>query len=208
LGLVTHYDAPFELVLLNNTGQEISTYGIPGGVYGIESFDSEGDGIEEFAIASYWSSSALKWYNRTSLINDTSISQYMYTILIGDVNNDSKDDLVGVGFGGRAYATDVNGTLLWNNTLSGEFREGSIADLDGDLQNEVILVSERVYVLYGENGTVKWNTSNGQRSVNLIDLTRDGEPTEIIYSTGSTGIYATNQPNTTMDFRYRNGQRC
>ncbi|MGQ9731674.1 MAG: FG-GAP-like repeat-containing protein [Candidatus Zipacnadales bacterium] len=143
-----------------------STVGAPG--------DVDGDGIDEVALGTeyYW------WY----LVNARGEKIWRYwtrtgptanACAIGDLNGDSKREVLFGGADSNLHVISPDGKLLWQLNTGDEVTALACADIDGDGVEEAVLssLSFNVYAVKG-NGTVLWRRDVGTP---VLDLCFSGD---------------------------------
>ncbi|HZI37355.1 MAG TPA: VCBS repeat-containing protein, partial [Acidimicrobiia bacterium] len=94
--------------------------------------------------------------------------------MIGDVNNDGRNDVVVGGQNARLYAYDANGALLpgWPAvTTSAINSTPAIGDVDGDGQNEVVVGTGTLEVAGARGALNIFNSNGGRRCERLMSTT-------------------------------------
>ena len=94
--------------------------------------------------------------------------------VIGDVNNDGRNDVVVGGQNSRLYAYDSNGALLpgWPAvTTSAVNSTPAVGDVDGDGQNEVVVGTGTLEVAGARGALNIFNSNGGRRCERLMSTT-------------------------------------
>lgn len=97
-----------------------------------------------------------------------STNSQIFSTDIGNVTSDTGDEIAAGSSNDSIYLLDSSGTVLWIKDTGGDVKSVKIADLYEDGTNEVIAVSDKVYVL-NLTGDENWSvTVSGCTSMNEI----------------------------------------
>jgi len=191
--LLTHDDN--NLVVFLTNGSYLWNYST-GSYYMTANYgDFDGNGYDDI-VASYWSGSewsivvfnssdnrnwSLYWLNNTG--TDEWGSE-IREIMVADLNQDSKDDIITMSENGTIWAFSGNGSLLWKN-LTGDYI-GTLTTFDHDKDgtlDEIATSSGSTVVAHNESGDGLWLQSGPygrSYEIESADLDGDGFNDEIV----------------------------
>ena len=116
--------------------------------------DIDGDGIDEAGVVIYNGVYDFKLVimkieqNKGTVLWEKNVGSRISGVVFGDVNNDGSKDVV-IGSGSGVYAWDGSGSLLWSNSAPSTTNSvPTIADIDGNGVNDVLVGSDRENTLY------------------------------------------------------------
>lgn len=122
--------------------------------------DINGDGIDEMGVIIDNSVNDYRLVilkveqNKGTVLWEQNVGKRMSGVVFGDVNNDGIKDVV-IGSGSGVYAWDGSGSLLWSNSAPSTTNSvPTIADIDGNGINDILVGSDWQNKLYAlSNGT-------------------------------------------------------
>jgi len=163
--------------------------------------DFNGDGIDDvIAVSDDWHIYCIDGTNGTLLWRrpeEEIVMNVPYAIAIGDLDNDSRNDIV-IGDGSNVYGyRGVDGGLMWQNNAPGA-RVWSllVADINKDRLPEVIAASAdgKIYAFEGRTGKKIWRfTAAGVvQSIALGDFDGDGMQNDILTGSYNHTVYTIN----------------
>lgn len=123
--------------------------------------DINGDGIDEMGVIIDNSVNDYRLVilkveqNKGTVLWEKNVGKRMSGVVFGDVNNDGIKDVV-IGSGSGVYAWDGAGSLLWSNSAPSTTNSvPTIADIDGNGVNDILVGSDWQNKLYAlSNGNV------------------------------------------------------
>ncbi|MGA2671365.1 MAG: VCBS repeat-containing protein [Dehalococcoidia bacterium] len=100
------------------------------------------------------------------------LSMAGYAVAVGDINNDSWNEVIAGGLNGTAWvlnAYDKDGNILWSYPVTGQVKDIEIGDVDGDGIDDVVACNSVASHIYAINGT-------GQNITGLWPITSTPTP--------------------------------
>ncbi|MBK8989256.1 MAG: VCBS repeat-containing protein, partial [Chloroflexi bacterium] len=178
----------------------------------VDAFQVNPDGFYSYTPQVTWHDDSA-----TELLPPYSLTGFVSTIGIGDLNGDGVVELVAPSLNGRLYVYRGDGQdtgdgtpILWTSDLVGQAAEPALGDLDGDGNAEIIISGDNGLFAFRHDGVVLWQEpaiqahtgdsggSFGWGGPTLGNLDNDADP-EIVIAASEDALYVLDHLGNILD---------